>query len=115
MKNKLAILAFCLFAVFIGWKAKEYQQVKDRLPSRKSLIQNELENKLEEYGSRMKGRCEEEMLKAAKMKADSIVFIKANELMLFDSIRRPEKPIKPDFPIKKVLKDSQEIAPLVEF
>ena len=115
MRNKLLILVICLLIPFIGWKSYQYKLVKDSLPSRKSLIQNDLEEKLLVYANRMNAKCEKEMLKVAKRNADSIVFIKANELMLFDSLQRPEKPIKPEFPEKKELKDSLAIKPLVKF
>ncbi len=115
MRNKLLIVAICALSAFVGWRTYQFQQAKKELPSRKSLIQNDLEEKLNAYAIRMKVKCEDEVLKIAKRNADSIVFIKANELMLFDSLKRPEKPIKPDFPEKKELKDTLAIEPIVKF
>lgn len=115
MRNKLLLLAFSLIAAFIGWRTYQFQVAKENLPTRKSLIQNELEVRLSIYAKNVKERCEDEVLKAAKINADSIVFIKANELMLFDSLRRPEKPLKPELPEKKELIDTLAIEPLVKF
>jgi len=115
MNKRILLLAFCILSCFIAWKIYQHQEAKDLLPTRESLIQKDFERKLNDYAQRMREKCDAEVLKLAKKNADSIVFIKANELMLFDSLRRPEKPLKPELPIKKELKDSVKIEPLVKF
>jgi len=113
MRKKITIAVLIFLGAYIAWRVYLHNQAKALLPSRKSLIEARLEEMLETYAVPIRKRCQETMLEEAREMADSIVFIRANELMLFDSTSRPPKPTKPLMPLKKELKDSLEVAPIL--
>ncbi len=114
MKQKIIILLVVLLSAYIGWRVYQYYELKAKLPSRKSLIENNLQERLAMYSDKVKKKCIEGFLEEAQDLADSIVFNKANELMLFDSLSRPTKPDKPLLPPIKPLKDSVNVRPLLQ-
>ena len=113
MRNRLILLFLILLGVYIGWKVYNYRIALEALPDRSVLIQAKFEAKLESYGKEIRRKCDEDILNDARLLADSIAFLKADSLMLFDTIRRPPKPGKPVIPDKLPLKDSLQIAPLI--
>jgi len=113
-RGNLTILIFVVFAAYIGYQIYEDQKLLAIQPSRQSLIAAEVDRRLDEYQSNVFKNCNIEVMEAAKEIADSIIFIKANSLMLIDSLGRPPKPDKPFTPKAIPLKDSSEVKPLVD-
>jgi len=113
MRNRLIYLGLILLITYIGWRVYQHQLAKEALPDRKFLIQANVEKKLEIYATEIRNKCNREMLEDAIVLADSIAFLKADSLMLFDTVVRPAKPGKPELPEKLPLKESLEVAPLI--
>lgn len=100
--------------VFAGWRTYLYQQAKHLLPDRDVLIGQALDEKLDDFSARLVKKCHEDAIEEAREIADSIAFDKADALMLFDTLSRPEKPFRPTMPELLPLEDSLEVKPFLD-
>lgn len=100
--------------LLIGWWQIRRQQAIAALPDRNVLIAMSLQSKVDKYTKMVRDRCMDKVMAEAKEIADSIAFIKADSLMILDTLTRPPKPIKPEKPLKKPLRDSQAVKPLFD-
>lgn len=89
------LLAGCL-------QDKEYSQEEVR-----QLMQEQLEERIERFRAIRAQRCQEQLLEAAIIKADSILLIMARE-----SIEDPGRPDLPLRPERRRVSDSLVVAPL---
>lgn len=99
---------------FVSWRTYRYQQVKRSLPDREAIIGQALDERVQAFKDKLEQKCHKDAIEEAKEIADSIAFVKAEALMLFDTLSRPEKPTRPIKPARLPLRDSLEVKPLLD-
>lgn len=88
-----------------------------QLEKRKGLTKDEaiaqkIEEKVKRWQNSMREKCKENVLEAAAAIVDSILIAQAR--LDVDSIPKPDKPVKPQMPVIKKLKDTLPIAPILD-
>jgi len=81
--------------------------------SKKQLMDEALQVKLDKYTSVQVNKCDKKILNRAQAIVDSILLKEAQEKTI-DSFDRPAKPLKPTRPAMKVAKDTTPVGPLFE-
>ncbi len=103
---KLTSISVRLFVAF----ALVFAGCRDVQKEKQALIQKEVKITVESYRARRRAECMATVYEKANKMADSIIMTRAN--LAVDSatlIKKPEKPVKPDF---KIPLDSAPVRPL---
>lgn len=98
------------FMAFSGDSTKtENTKIKE---SKKSLIDQKLEEKLERFKTTILKKCKKETIEKAELFVDSLV---AEEFRMLsnDTISFPSKPLRPSLPKKIILNDTTSIDPIL--
>jgi len=111
MNRKLLIAMIGIFLCVSGFYS--CGPTEEELLQRKALVQQTYLKRLAKYKQEHRNRCRREILKEAKIIADSTLLANARNVKVVDSIPRPPKPIKPGLPTPKSLDDSLEIEPFL--
>ncbi len=107
--NKRYYLLFCgvLFFSFFSCQSEKKQSL-----TKEEIIEQKIEEKVNRWVNSMREKCKENVLEEAAALVDSILIARAR--LDVDSIPKPEKPIKPEMPMIKELKDTLPIAPILD-
>jgi hypothetical protein len=105
--NKGYYFLFCGFLFFFSCQAGE-----KKVLTKQEVIAQKIEEKVKRWENSMREKCSENVLEEAQALVDSILIARAR--LDVDSIPKPEKPIKPQMPVIKELKDTLPIAPILD-
>jgi len=105
IKNALHILMLCLAVLFLAGQAAP--------KSKKQLMDEAIQLKVDEYIKTMEQKCETKVQKRAAEIVDSLL-VKVAQVKTVDTFERPAKPSKPNRPTIRTAKDTTAVKPLFD-
>lgn len=84
---------------------------RDRSAEIQAMIQQEVDRRLNNYREVRLNRCEEDLLKEAVRRVDSILLEEAR--LYKDTVGKPPKPLRPERPELRPLLDTTPVRPLL--